>query len=118
MNKKTSPYETIVVLVSACIVLYLFRPYREFLWFALTLSAVSVFFPAIAKKIHLAWFKLAEALGYIMGKVLFTVVYIFILLPLSVISRKKVSMELKRKEGSYFKERNHLYIKEDLDNVW
>ena len=56
-----------------------------------------------------------------MSKVLLTVVYIVVLLPLSFLSRvfgKKNGIRLKPGVNSYFVDRNFTYTKESMENVW
>ena len=112
--------ETILVLVLALGVFYwIFRsPY--FLLAAAIIGAIGLFIPSLASHIHWAWMKLAHGMGYVMSKVLLTVIFFVFLLPLAWLSKLfgKNSVQLKSGEKSYFKERNFTYTKESLENVW
>jgi hypothetical protein len=110
--------ETILVIVLGIIVIYFFVGSRYLLWAAVGLGAVGVFIPFLAGKIHWAWMKLAHVLGYVMSKVMLTLVYTLVVLPMSWFARNKVSVRLTGKSDTYFKERNYTYKKEDLENVW
>ena len=110
--------ETILVIVLGMIVIYFFVGSRYLLWAAVTLGAIGVFIPFLAGKIHWAWMKLAHVLGYVMSKVMLTLVYTLVVLPMAWFARKKLSVRLTGKSDSYFKERNYTYKKEDLENVW
>ena len=110
--------ETILVIVLGLIVIYFIAGSKYILWGALALGAIGVFIPYLAAKVHWAWMKLAHVLGYVMSKVMLTLVYTLVVLPMAWISRKKVSVNLSSKRDSYFKERNYTYKKEDLENVW
>jgi hypothetical protein len=100
--------ETILVLVLACLVVFVFFHSHKY-WFI----------PYLAGKIHWAWMKLAHAMGYVMSKVMLTLVYVLVVVPMGVFSRKKITMQLKSSGNtSYFRERNYTYKKEDLENVW
>jgi hypothetical protein len=118
MIKSRSPFETILVLVGACIVLYLIFSIVWILWTALGLIVLSVLFPSMAKIIDKAWFGLAEAIGFVTGRILFSSVYIILLLPLALLFKKRLSINLTRKDGSLFTERNHLYTAKDMENIW
>lgn len=115
--------ETILVLVIALLVVFIFfNHHRYWVWGAVALAAIGVFIPYLAGKIHWAWMKLAHAMGYVMSKVMLTLVYVLVVVPMGIFSRKKITMQLKQlktsNNASYFRERNYTYKKEDLENVW
>ena len=118
MDDRQKHLETILVIVLGMMVIYLFVDSKYLLWGAIGIGAIGVFIPFLAAKIHWAWMKLAHVLGYVMSKVMLTLVYTLVVLPMSWIARKKVSVRLSGKGDSYFKERNYTYKKEDLENVW
>ncbi len=118
--------ETILVLVLALGVLYWFshikRPElaKYFLLSALILGLIGVFIPFLADKIHVGWMKLAHVMGWVMSKVILTLVFFVFLLPMALIVKLmgKTGVRLKPGGNSYYKERNFLYNKESLENVW
>ncbi len=85
------------------------------------LASIGNFIPFLAVKIHWAWMKLAHVMGFIMSKVLLTIVYVVVLLPLSILAKafgSKNGVRLKPGIGSYFIDRNFTYTKESMENVW
>ncbi|HYC29210.1 MAG TPA: hypothetical protein VEB42_10345 [Chitinophagaceae bacterium] len=110
--------ETIIVLVLALVIVYMSTHNKYWAWGALALGAIGVFIPWLAGKIHWAWMKLAHVMGYVMSKVMLTLVYVLVVVPMGIFSRKKITLRLKATSASYFKERNYTYKKEDLENVW
>lgn len=114
--------ETILILVLACVVIYWWfgkNPYS--LLAAGIIGLLGLFIPFLAEKIHWAWMKLAEGLGYVMGKLILTIVFLVFLVPVSAISKlfRKRTVDIRQREGaSYFKDRNFTYNKESLENVW
>lgn len=113
--------ETILVLVSALLVFFWLSHKPYLLLGAIILAIIGIFIPFLADKIHWAWMKLAHIMGYVMSKVLLTLVYVVVLLPLSFLSRafgNKNGIRLKPGAQSYFKDRNFTYTKESLENVW
>ena len=112
--------ETILVLVLALLVCYFISHNTLYIKIALALGAIGVFIPFLAGKIHWLWMKLAHVLGYIMSRVLLTLIYFLFVVPLAFFSKLagKNTVQLKRKNSSYFKERNFTYTKESLENVW
>lgn len=118
--KKEKPLETILVLVLALIVFYFVFNKPLLLKIGLLLGGIGLFIPSLAAKIHWLWMKLSHVLGYVMSRVLLTLIFYIIVVPMAFFSRLagKHSINLKRQGNSYFKERNFTYTKESLENVW
>lgn len=118
--KREKHLETILVLVFALGIFYWIFRNSYFLLAAGLLAFIGIFIPVLSDKIHLGWMKLGHALGFVMSKVLLTLVYIIILLPLAFLSKLfgKTSVRLKPKMGSYFVDRNFTYTKESMENTW
>lgn len=119
--KREKQLETILVLVLALIVIYWKTHESKLLVAAAVLGAIGVFIPFFAEKIHWAWMKLAHAMGYVMSKVMLTIVYVLFVLPLAFLAKafgKKNGIVLKPGAKSYFKDRNFTYSKESMENVW
>jgi hypothetical protein len=118
--------ETILVLVLALGIFYWFshekRPElgKYLLLSALILGLIGVFIPFLADKIHWAWMKLAHVMGWVMSKVILTLVFFVFLVPIALLMRAlgKGSVKLKAGGNSYYKERNFLYDKDSLEHVW
>lgn len=112
--------ETILVLVLALLVCYFIFDHTVWVKVAVALGAIGIFLPFLAEKIHWLWMKLAHVLGYVMSRVLLTIIFFVILVPLAFFSRLagKNSVQLKKGQSTYFKERNFLFTKESLENVW
>ncbi len=119
--------ETILVLVLALIVVYWFihdsspQTARWMLVASFVLGFIGLFIPALAGLIHNGWMKLAEAMGFVMSKVLLTLIFAIFVIPLAFMSRvfgKRNVIKLKKGSPSYFVERNYTYTKESMENVW
>ena len=113
--------ETILVLVLACGVFYWFTKNNYLLIAAAVIGFIGLFISPAARGIHWAWMKLAQGLGYVMSKVILSIVFFVFLLPVAAISRlftKNKTVQMKAGASSYFKERNFTYNKESLENVW
>ena len=117
-SQKTT--ETILVLVLFQVVVFLFTRINGWLYGAIGLGFLALLIPAFANKVHFAWMKLATALGYVMGRILLTIVFFIVLVPLSLLSKlfSRNSIELKAKGNTTFKERNFTYTPESFENVW
>lgn len=113
--------ETILVLVLACGVFYWLSKNNYLLLAAAVFGAAGLFIPALAKGIHWVWMKIAQGMGYVMSKVILSIVFFVFMIPLAAISRlftKNKTVQMKAGATSYFKERNFTYNKESLENVW
>lgn len=119
MDKKKSA-ETILVLVLALVVLYWLLGKRYLLSIALLLGAIGIFVPFLAGKIHWAWMKLGHFMGYITGKIILSIIFFCMLYPLSLVSKlfRKNTLKTKPGSNSYFKERNFVYTKDTMENIW
>lgn len=113
--------ETILVLVLACGVFFWLSKNNYLLLAAAIFGAIGLFIPALAKGIHWAWMKLAQGMGYVMSKVILSIVFFVFMLPIAALSRlftKNKNVQMKAGAATYFKERNFTYDKESLENVW
>jgi len=70
--------------------------------------------------ISAGWMGLGKAIGFVTGKVLLTVVFILIVIPISVFARRRDRLDIRLKPGqrTNFKERGHTFGKADLENPW
>ena len=91
--------------------------------YAAAALVVDMIFPGIYKPFAFIWFGLATFLGTIMSKVLLTVVYILLMVPVGLLRRllRKDSLQLKKfkKNGSsVFRDRDHLFQSADIENPY
>jgi len=120
MKKREKSIDTCLTLVLALIVLYKIYKQEYLLLIALIIGMIGLLIPSLAQKIHWVWMKLAEALGFVMSKLLLTVIFFIVLLPLSSFSdlRKNNQVKRKSKKDSHFVTRNFMYNPESMENMW
>lgn len=118
--KKEKSLETFLVLAGALIVLFWFFNKKIFLLLAIILICIGIVSPYLTEKISWLWLKLSQAIGFVMSRVILTVVFFVFLLPLAIAYRifVKDALSLKKKNKTYYSERNHLYTNKDLENMW
>jgi hypothetical protein len=107
--------------VLAAAIFYYLTHKQYLLIAAIVLASIGVFIPFIAEKIHWFWMKLAHVMGAVMSKVLLTIVYVVVVVPIAMIARafgSKNSIRLKNDKQSYFVVRNVTYVKDSMENVW
>lgn len=120
--EKTNKYLVILVIVTGLIGVRLLFNIEILISVAFGIAVISILSSYITEKIVWTWEKIALILGAINSKILLTAIFYVFLVPVALISRlfkKQDELILKKKpEGSYYKERNHQYSAEDLENVF
>lgn len=123
LMKKDQRYkalETMLVLVLAQLIAYWKYRVSFLLGAALITGLAGLFVPVAAKNIHWLWMKLAEGLGYVTSRILLTIIFVVIVIPLGWIAGKlgRSSVQLKAGGQSFFKIREHVFTKDDMENLW
>ncbi|WP_138989963.1 SxtJ family membrane protein [Larkinella sp. C7] len=110
-----------LVIVTGLVVLYFVFKSVYWLYAAAAVGLLSIFIPAAGNGIAWAWFKLAEVLGIINSKIILTVLFWAVLVPIAYLYRLRAKNPLTIKrtpDTSLYHERNHTYTKEDLEHTW
>jgi hypothetical protein len=114
--------ETILSIVFGIAIIYWFTEYQPLIMVVILLSAIGLFNQFLSGSIHWFWTKLSHVMGYVMSKVILSIVFFIFLFPISLLAKlfsKKDSLQLKKGSGSsYYSERNHPYSADDLENPW
>ncbi|MBS1914775.1 MAG: hypothetical protein JST87_00760 [Bacteroidetes bacterium] len=118
--KKEKQAETLLVIVLLFIIIYLKAGNKYFLFIALMIGILGLLFPFFAHYISWLWQKISDVLGFIASRILLSFVFVFILLPLSLLAKLfgKTQIISNTHIQTYFKYRNHTYTKKDLENQW
>lgn len=84
------------------------------------LATISMIIPPLGRLIVKGWMLLAEKMGWVMSRVLLSIVFYFFLFPISLIYKitRSNPLMLKKVGDSAFTERNHKYTKADIENPW
>ena len=126
---KEKVLETILVIVTGLLIFFAFASYERnflenkinlFYLFALFIALFSVISFWFAKTISYLWYKLADAIGFVMSKVVLSLIFYLFLFPLSIFYRmfNKDLLALRKKKETYYKSRDRLYISNDFENPW
>lgn len=110
-----------LVIVTGLVVLYFVFKSPWWLYAAAVIGVLSIAVPVVGDLIVKAWFKLAEILGNINGKIILSVMFFVFLWPIAMLYRlsSKNPLMIKRtKDASFYTERNHQYTKDDLEQTW
>jgi hypothetical protein len=110
-----------LVIVTGLVVLYFIFKSPWWLYAAAAVGLLSLAIPVVGDLIVKVWFKIAEVLGNINGKIILSVLFFVFLFPIALLYRmtSKNPLAIKRTDDkSFYTERNHLYTKEDLEQSW
>ena len=112
--------ETIITIMVGCIVLFIIFSSPVFWIAAIAIGIAGIASDKLSHWIHLAWFKLADILGFIMSKIILGILFIAVLLPVAAMAKifRKDIMMMKKHYPSYFVDRNITYEPKDLENPW
>jgi hypothetical protein len=112
--------ETCLVIMTGLLVFWWIYKVDVLVYIAVAIGVIGAFIPFLAKWIDWAWYKLAEGMGWVMSKVLLSIVFYVFLFPIALLARmsKKDVLQLKKKPDSYWTKREHQYSDKDLDNAW
>ena len=127
MDKKTEQnrvkdLETMAVLSIVCLFLFFVFNNMVFIFLSILLLIIILVFKNMASFIVMRWLKLSEIIASFNTRLILSFVFYAFLTPIACCYRlfSKDNLCLKRlpSQLSYFYERNHLYIKEDLEKMW
>ena len=112
-----------LVIVTGLVVLYfIFKSkYPYLLIGAAAVGVISIAIPVAGDLIVKGWYKIAEILGAINGRILLSIVFFLVLLPVALLAKlgKKNLLALKKESRkTVFVERNHKYVAKDMEQVW
>jgi len=128
---KAKRIEVLSVLAGFCFVVALVRIHKGgsietvkvWMQAGLGLLIIGLFIGPLAVLIAHLWLKLAQLIGAVMSRVLLTVVFFFVLLPITLLRRaltRREELQLKRKTDgdSYYTEEARTYTARDLEFPW
>ncbi len=120
MTNNDKPIESILGIVVGFLILFLLFHQNWLLYVSLAVGLAGLFSTFLSRWINWAWMQLVRAIGWVNSRVLLSLVFFVVLVPLALVSRliKKDPLMLKKRTDSYFKERNHTFTPKDLEHPW
>ena len=112
--------EAILVICLGLVVFYFIFDEKILLTISIILGLAGLFIPFVAKWVAKGWYGLSHVMGFVMSKVILTIIFYVFLFPMALIARAggKLTVKLKKDPKTYWTERNHSYVKKDLENTW
>jgi hypothetical protein len=76
--------------------------------------------PRAAEWLSVYWMKLGKLIGLVTGKILLFLIFLFIVIPLSFFVRWRGKLDMRMHPGkeTNFKERDHVFVPDDLKEPW
>jgi Saxitoxin biosynthesis operon protein SxtJ len=122
MSEAEKSKAQLVIVTGLVIFSFIFKSAAVYLLYAAGIVGVlSIFIPVVGDFIVKIWFKIAEGLGWFNSRVILSIMFFVFLWPISMLYRlfTKNPMGIKRPAGnSVYVERNHTYVKKDMENIW
>lgn len=119
-SQADTPYESLLAIVTALLIVHLWLHQAWALPLAVGLALAGLLIKAVARWVHLGWQYLSRALGWVMSRLILSVVFFVFLTPIAWLYRlfSRNPLQLKRQPDSYFFVREHEYESRDLKDPW
>ena len=91
-----------------------------YVWVAGCLLLLCYVWPGCARWLSAAWMKFGKAIGAVTGRILLSVIFLFIVIPVGFIARWRNKLNIRLKPGGQtnFKDRDHIYSEGDFRHPW
>ena len=124
MTKKIDEIEklkALLVIVTGLVVVGILTKINSWFYAAGIVGVITLAIPVIGYWTVWLWYKISEVMGWFMSRVLLSGIFFLFLFPISLfvkMSSKNMMMLKRVNEKTVYTERNHKYIKEDIENIW
>jgi predicted PurR-regulated permease PerM len=121
MPDRGKAYEGVLALVFGLMLLAWLHGHPLWLPIALGLTLATLVSPWLARLVAWGWTSLAQAMGFVVSRILLGVVFFVVLTPLALLQRALGRDPLMRRAptgGSAFTERRHPFTAKDLARPW
>ena len=113
--------DTGMAMVLICLLLGIFLDKPLFIGLATGLLLIDMIWPGLYRPLAKLWIGLSHLLGTIVSKVLLSILFFVMVTPVGLVRRVLGADSLQLKQwkkarSSVFKERNHVYQSEDINN--
>lgn len=118
--ENSAKFRNVLVITAGFLLFYLFFEIKVLLYISVAIAVLGALSQKVAQAINWFWMKLALILGWINTRILLSVIFYLFLTPIALFSRLFTNdpLKLKKPKNSNFEVRNHLYEKDELENIW
>ena len=112
--------ETILTISTGLLVFYLIYRVEELVIISVVLGMIGILFNFMGSKISCLWCKIAEVLGFVVQRILLTIVFYLLLFPIARLSKffTKDPLRLSRNHDTFYSVRNANFSKCDFEKTW
>ena len=120
---KSNPSKTLFTIATACLLLYWYHSFATIwlLYFAISLGIIAICSDYLSIKIENLWFGIAKIMGFIMPKIILSLVFFCFLWPIAQLSklfRKNDPLMMKNPSNSTFIDSNTIFDQKYFENMW
>ena len=120
---KDESRDTGMAMVLLLLIVAASRKREGYLFVAMAVHVVNMVKPEIYRPIAVLWLGLSDLLGAVVSRILLSMVFFFVVTPISLLRRwlGKDSLKLrdfKTGQGSVMVERNHTFVSKDLERPY
>ncbi len=105
VNYKSNPLKTTLTICVGFLILFLILDSIVFLHISLILGLIGITSNFLSRKIEIVWFKFGQLLGYILPNVVLSIIFYFLLVPISFIAK-------------FFKKEDLLKLNQNYDSTF
>ena len=104
-NYKSNPLKTMLTICVGFLIIFIIQGSIIFLHIALILGLIGITSNVLSRKIEIIWFKFGQLLGYILPNVVLSIIFYFLLFPISLIAK-------------FFKKEDLLKLNQNYDSTF
>ncbi|PBQ30981.1 hypothetical protein CNR22_04080 [Sphingobacteriaceae bacterium] len=119
--KKSEPLKTVLTIVAGFLIMFLISHASWLVYVSFIVACAGLLSATLAKYIDLVWMGLAKVMGFIMPTLLLSLIFFFILFPLSLLSKlvkKKDPLLLSNTLPSTFTTVNKTFTSQSFEKPW
>src|SRR4030042_1126707 len=87
MKKTEKTYQSILAIAMGFLVIFILTRRNVFLWISMGVGVCALLSKWLADRLAWGWMRLASGLGFVMSKVMLSLVYYVFLVPIALLSR-------------------------------
>ena len=115
--------DTGMAMILICLLIEMFTHKHQYITLTLVILIVNMILPTIFKPLALVWFAFSRLLGTISSKILLTIIFFIIIIPVGIFRKLigKDSMRIhqwKKQTTSVMKKRYHTFTSEDIETPY
>jgi hypothetical protein len=112
-------YGSGLALILIMLLIFLFTGNKSVIQAAVFITILLMVWPAPFRYFAIAWFALAELMGFAVSRIMLTIIYLILVIPAGILKRTSIRKNLKlgiyrKGTDSVFIHRNHTFTAEDL----